>query len=148
MVTGNFAMLIGVRPADINLWYLAVYADAFEWVELPNTHGMATFADGGVVGSKPYAAGGSYIDRMSDFCAHCHFDVKQKTGEKACPFNYLYWNFMIEHRERLKGNPRLSYVYRTLERMGDERIRSIRRDAQRFLDRLEPWANPATGAAA
>jgi deoxyribodipyrimidine photolyase-related protein len=148
MVTGNFAMLIGVRPADINLWYLAVYADAFEWVELPNTHGMATFADGGVVGSKPYAAGGNYIDRMSDFCASCRFDVKQKNGENACPFKYLYWNFMIEHRDRLKGNQRLNYVYKTLERMGDERVRAIRRDAERFLGRLEPWQNPDMDSAA
>ena len=106
MVTGNFALLAGIAPREIERWYLAVYADAFEWVEMPNTLGMAVFADGGQMASKPYAASGAYIDRMSDFCSACAYDVKQKTGETACPFNYLYWAFLIRQKDRLSGNPR------------------------------------------
>lgn len=139
MITGNFALLIGVRPEHINLWYLVVYADAFEWVELPNTHGMAMFADGGRLASKPYAASGNYINRMSDFCQHCRYDVKQRTGERACPFNYLYWNFLIENRDKLAGVSRLQPVYRSLDRMAPERVDAIARDASRFLERLAPW---------
>jgi len=139
MVTGNFALLAGIRPEDINLWYLVVYADAFEWVELPNVHGMAIFADGGYLASKPYAAGGNYINKMSDFCKHCRYDVKKKSGEQACPFNYLYWNFMLEHRDRLEANQRLNFVYKTLDNMSNKHIQAIRRDSRRFLDSLSPW---------
>jgi deoxyribodipyrimidine photolyase-related protein len=139
MITGNFALLIGVRPEHINLWYLVVYADAFEWVELPNTHGMAMFADGGLLASKPYAASANYINRMSDFCKHCRYDVKQRTGERACPFNYLYWNFLIENRDKLAGVSRLQPIYRSLDRMAPERVDAITGDASRFLARLRPW---------
>ena len=139
MVTGQLAMLLGVLPEEICRWYLAVYADAFEWVELPNTLGMAIFADGGRMASKPYAASGAYIDRMSDFCRHCRYDVRQKAGADACPFNYLYWNFMIEQRARIGTNPRLQPVFRTLDRMSPARIAAIRADAARFLASLEPW---------
>ncbi len=132
MVTGNLALLLGVRPAEVCDWYLAVYADAFEWVELPNTLGMALHADGGIMGSKPYAASGAYIDRMSDLCRHCRFDVKAKHGPTACPFNYLYWDFLIRQRPRLARNPRLAQVYRTLDRLPEERIARIRADADRF----------------
>ncbi len=117
MVTGNLAMLLGVHPDAINDWYMVVFIDAFEWVELPNTHGMATFADGGIVGSKPYAASGAYIDRMSDYCAGCRYDVKQKLGEDACPFNALYWDFLMRNEGVLRDNPRLAFPYKTLERM-------------------------------
>ena len=136
MVTGNFALLTGIAPKEICEWYLVVYADAFEWVELPNTHGMAMFADGGVLASKPYAASGAYIDRMSDYCRHCAYDVSRKSGPKACPFNYLYWNFMIKNRDRLQGNPRLAMTYRTLDRMSDDRVRAIRQDSGLFLQRM------------
>lgn len=132
MVTGNLALLLGVWPAEVCQWYLAVYADAFEWVELPNTLGMALHADGGIMGSKPYAASGAYIDRMSDLCRHCRFDVKAKNGPTACPFNYLYWDFLIRQRPRLARNPRLAQVYRTLDRLPEERIARIRADADRF----------------
>lgn len=132
MITGNLAMLLGVRPAEIHEWYLAVYADAFEWVELPNTLGMSQFADGGILGSKPYAAGGNYISRMSDYCAGCAFDVKQKTGLDACPFNYLYWDFMDRKRPHLEGNHRLGRVYSTWDRMDAARKAEIRRDALEF----------------
>jgi deoxyribodipyrimidine photolyase-related protein len=117
MVTGNLAMLLGVHPDEINDWYMVVYADAFEWVELPNTHGMATFADGGVVGSKPYAASGAYINRMSDYCGGCAYEVTDRLGERACPFNALYWDFLARNADKLAANPRLSMPYRTLDRM-------------------------------
>ena len=137
MVTGNFALLAGVAPREIERWYLAVYADAYEWVEMPNTLGMAVFADGGQMASKPYAASGAYIDRMSDFCAGCGYDVKQKSGEKACPFNYLYWAFLIRQEQRLSGNPRMAMPYRTLAGWASERKAALLAEADDFLDRLE-----------
>ncbi len=133
MITGNFALLAGIAPAEVEEWYLLVYADAYEWVELPNTHGMALFADGGVLASKPYAASGAYIDRMSDYCSGCHFSPAVKTGPKACPFNYLYWNFLIENESRLSGNPRMAMPYRTLAKMAPARKAEIEADSQRFL---------------
>ncbi|MBS0561029.1 MAG: cryptochrome/photolyase family protein, partial [Proteobacteria bacterium] len=136
MVTGNFALLAGIAPAEIEEWYLAVYADAFEWVELPNVHGMAIFADGGLLASKPYAASGAYIDRMSDYCTGCAFDPKQKAGPRACPFNYLYWEFLIRNETVLAGNPRMAMPYRTLAGFSDARRAQIRRDAAGFLDGL------------
>ncbi len=137
MVTGNFALLAGLEPAAVEEWYLLVYADAYEWVELPNTHGMALFADGGVMASKPYAASGNYINRMSDYCGDCSFDHKAKTGEGACPFNFLYWNFLIANRERLQSNPRMGLVYRNVERLSDSEREAIEAQAQDFLDGLE-----------
>lgn len=133
MVTGNFALLAGVAPAQIEQWYLAVYADAFEWVELPNVHGMVMHADGGRLGSKPYAASGAYIDRMSDYCKGCAFDPKIKRGPGACPFNYLYWNFLIENETVLSANPRLAMPYRTLARMPAAQRTEIVADATAFL---------------
>ncbi len=136
MITGNFALLAGLDPAQVNEWYLIVYVDAFEWVELPNTHGMALHADGGVLGSKPYAASGAYIDRMSDYCRGCRYDPKVKLGAEACPFNYLYWHFLIENEDSLADNPRMAMPYRTLERMSQERRTRIVADAREFLGRL------------
>ncbi|MGB0682079.1 MAG: cryptochrome/photolyase family protein [Magnetovibrionaceae bacterium] len=138
MITGQFAMLIGVEPEQICDWYLAVYADAFDWVERPNTQGMATFADGGLMASKPYCSSGAYIERMSDYCGDCRYDVKQKTGEDACPFNYLYWDFLDRNRDVLKGNPRLGMPYRNLEKMSAERVDEIQRDSKRFLKFCTP----------
>jgi deoxyribodipyrimidine photolyase-related protein len=137
MVTGNFALLAGISPKQVEDWYLAVYADAFEWVELPNVHGMVMWADGGLLASKPYAASGAYINRMSDYCEGCHYDVADKSGPKACPFNYLYWNFLIANEDKLKGNQRLAMPYRTLSKMTDVRRSEITHDAARFLDALE-----------
>ena len=136
MVTGNFAMLAGVDPREVHEWYLAVYADAYEWVELPNTLGMSQFADGGLLGSKPYAASGNYINKMSDYCRACRYDVKQKTGDDACPFNPLYWDFLARNAERLRGNPRLAQIYRTWDRMADDKQTAYRDSAARFLARL------------
>ncbi len=145
MVTGNFALLAGIRPAEIEAWYLAVYADAFEWVELPNTHGMAIFADGGLLGSKPYAASGAYIDRMSDYCGSCAYDPKIKTGKGACPFNPLYWDFLIRNRDRLGNNPRMAMPYKNLARMTPAHVATIRREAAAILDGLDapPETKPA-----
>ncbi len=142
MVTGNFALLIGVEPAQIEEWYLAVYADAFDWVELPNVHGMVMHADGGRLGSKPYAASGAYINRMSDYCAGCVYDPKEKLGAKACPFNYLYWNFMIETQELLGKNPRMGIIYRGLAQMSQAQRDEIRAQSLAFIDGLAGWEPP------
>ncbi|MDU8912769.1 cryptochrome/photolyase family protein [Aestuariicoccus sp. MJ-SS9] len=136
MVTGNFALLAGIDPSEVHEWYLAVYLDAFEWVEAPNVIGMSQFADGGVIASKPYVSSGSYIDRMSDHCGHCAYSVKAKTGKNACPFNLLYWNFLIRHRERFSKNPRMGQMYATWDRMKDDRKETVLREAEAFLDRM------------
>jgi deoxyribodipyrimidine photolyase-related protein len=137
MITGNFALLAGIAPDQVEEWYLIVYADAFEWVELPNTHGMALHADGGLLGSKPYAASGAYIDRMSDYCASCAYNPKIKLGLQACPFNYLYWYFLIVNQGRLEDNPRMAMPYRTLAGMTGERRRQIIQFAEDFMARLQ-----------
>ena len=136
MVLGNFALLAGLSPEQVNEWFLIVYADAYEWVELPNVSGMALFADGGYLASKPYAAGGAYINRMSNYCKHCHYKVSQKNGASACPFNYLYWDFLIRNRSKLKDNARLGMMYRSLDRMDASKIAAVRHDADRFLTKL------------
>ncbi len=137
MVTGNFALLAGLHPDAVDAWYLAVYADAYEWVEMPNTRGMALFADGGIVGSKPYAASGAYIARMSDYCRGCAYDVKQATGANACPFNFLYWDFIARHASRLAGNPRMAMPLRNWDRMDPVRRQAIRERAATFLAAMD-----------
>lgn len=119
MVIGNFCLLAGIDPDQVDEWYLGVYIDAIEWVEMPNTRGMSQFADGGLIASKPYTASGAYINRMSDYCSGCHYNVKEKVGETACPFNSLYWHFMHRHKDKFGNNPRISMVYRNLEKMDD-----------------------------
>lgn len=136
MVTGCFALLIGADPTEVNEWYLAVYADAFEWVQLPNTHGMVLHADGGYLGSKPYAASGKYIDRMSDYCRDCKYDVKVTEGENGCPFNALYWHFLDRHEARLRGNRRMSMIYRTWDRFDGDRRKAILARAEDVLETL------------
>ncbi len=136
MITGNFALLAGVDPAQVHDWYLSVYADAYEWVEAPNTIGMSQFADGGVLASKPYASSGAYIDRMSDYCGTCAYSVKDKTGDRACPFNLLYWHFLERHRDRFERNPRMAQMYRTWDRMDTERRKTVLCEADNFLRRL------------
>lgn len=148
MVLGNFALLAGVAPAAISDWFLVVYFDAYEWVELPNVVGMSQFADGGVIASKPYVASGAYIDRMSDYCGRCRYDVKKKTGEGACPFNALYWDFVARHEQRFARNPRMRNVYATWRRFDDARRAEYRDSARAFLETLEPaapgWAREQT----
>ena len=133
MITGNFALLAGLDPAEVDEWYMIVYADAYQWVEMPNTRGMALFADGGIVGSKPYAASGAYINRMSDYCKSCHYNVKDATGERACPFNYLYWDFLARNEAALGGNVRLAMPMKTLLRMDRDRVARMRALASEFL---------------
>ena len=137
MVTGNLALLLGVDPAEVNEWYLVVYADAYEWVELPNVHGMALWADGGVLGSKPYAASGSYINRMSNYCRSCRYKVSKRTGADACPFNYLYWDFIMRNEDILRGNPRMGMVFRNLDKKDKSEKLSLRASAREFVKRLE-----------
>ncbi|TCH99956.1 cryptochrome/photolyase family protein [Roseococcus sp. SYP-B2431] len=136
MVTGNFALLAGIAPAAINEWYMIVYADAFEWVELPNTHGMALHADGGILGSKPYAAAGAYINRMGNHCPRCRFDVKASSGDRACPFNMLYWDFIARHAERFAANPRMAMPLAGLRRMEPGKLAAAREGAARFLESM------------
>ena len=136
MVTGNFALLAGLDPKAVNEWYMIVYADAYEWVEAPNTHGMALYADGGIMATKPYAASGSYINKMSDSCKRCSYSVSTRNGPKACPFNYLYWNFLIENEGRLRGNHRLGMIYTTLDRMDSEKRAAVRADSERFFKQI------------
>ena len=136
MVTGTFAMLAGVDPHAVHEWYLGVYVDAFEWVEAPNTIGMSQFADGGLLASKPYAASGAYIDRMSNYCADCRYSVKDKLGPDACPFNALYWDFLARNEDTLRGNPRLGPVYRNWDRMDEARQSDLRHKARDILDNL------------
>ncbi|SFB85240.1 cryptochrome/photolyase family protein [Tropicimonas isoalkanivorans] len=136
MVTGNFALLTGINPTEVHEWYLSVYFDAFEWVEAPNTVGMSQFADGGIVGSKPYVSSGNYINKMSDYCGGCDYAVSKKTGQGACPFNLLYWYFLNRHRERFEKNPRMSQMYRTWDRMSDDKRETVLDEAEAFLDRM------------
>lgn len=137
MVTGNFALLAGLAPNEVCEWYLAVYLDAYEWVELPNTLGMSLFADGGVLASKPYAASGNYIDKMSNFCKSCQFNPKVTIGEDACPFNALYWNFIAEHESKLSQNHRMQYMYATWRRFDEQKRLAIIEQAKRYLSALE-----------
>jgi deoxyribodipyrimidine photolyase-related protein len=137
MVTGNFALLAGIDPHQLHEWYLSVYADAFEWVEMPNTIGMSQFADGGFLASKPYAASGAYINRMSDYCGSCRYDVKDRTGDGSCPFNALYWDFLSRNAQLLARNRRLAMPYATLARMSDTERDAIARRADAIFSRLD-----------
>jgi deoxyribodipyrimidine photolyase-related protein len=137
MLTGNFALLAGVSPQALHEWYLMVYADAYEWVELPNTLGMSQFGDGGLLASKPYVASGAYINRMSNHCKSCRYKVSEPHGDEACPFNALYWHFLTRHRAKLAGNPRMGQMYRTWDKLPDERRSATLASAERFLLTLD-----------
>ncbi len=130
MVTGLFSLLLGVEPKAIHQWYLAIYVDAVEWVELPNVLGMSQYADGGVMGSKPYVASGRYIDRMSNYCGHCRYNPGQASGENACPFTTLYWDFLMRHQAMLSGNPRMLMQLRNLDRISEPERQRIRARAE------------------
>lgn len=136
MITGNFAMLAGIDPDQVDQWYLGIYVDAIEWVEMPNTRGMSQFADGGLIATKPYAASGSYINKMSDYCKDCHYNVKERFTEDACPFNSLYWHFIQRHSEKFSKNPRIAMAYRSWERMDTEVQQSLLERAQYYLSNL------------
>ncbi|HEX7986709.1 MAG TPA: cryptochrome/photolyase family protein, partial [Duganella sp.] len=129
MVIGNFSLLAGLSPYELHQWYLGVYIDAFEWVELPNTLGMSQYADGGLLATKPYVSSAAYIDRMSDYCKGCHYDKKARIGEKACPYNALYWDFFDRNRESLGKNNRLNMVYLQIKRMDEPALQALREQA-------------------
>ncbi|MBB6368453.1 deoxyribodipyrimidine photolyase-related protein [Xanthomonas sacchari] len=137
MVIGNFALLAGLDPAAVHRWYLGVYIDAFEWVELPNTVGMSQFADGGLLATKPYVSSAAYIDRMSDYCQGCRYDRKQKAGSRACPYNALYWDFFARHQDTLGRNRRLDMVYRQLGKLPATQLQALRAHAQHLRERLD-----------
>ncbi len=136
MITGNFALIAGIDPKAVHDWYLAVYADAYEWVELPNTIGMALHADGGLLASKPYAASGNYIRKMSNFCGGCAYDPGESVGKKACPFNALYWDFLARHRDRFSRNVRMPYVYATWDKMGEAKQEALRAQARQHISAM------------
>lgn len=133
MITGNFALLTGIAPEEVHEWYLIVYADAYEWVEAPNTIGMALYADGGAMSTKPYAASANYINKMSNFCKNCQYNPKVKTGENACPFNYLYWHFLHRHQKKLSQNHRMKFALKNLERKTPKELQEIERESQAFF---------------
>lgn len=143
MVQGNFAMLAGIDPLEISHWFWAAFVDAYEWVELPNVHGMAVYANDAFT-TKPYAASGSYINKMSDYCKGCRYDVKQRSGEDACPFNALFWHFLDRHRERFEANHRLRVLYGNWDKTSAADQRAILDTADRFLDGLTPPVEPWT----
>jgi len=137
MITGNFALLAGIVPSQICDWYLAIYMDAFDWVELPNTLGMVMHADGGYLGSKPYCASGQYIKRMSDYCRNCAYKVSESTTDDACPFNSLYWHFVMRHGDLLRSNQRMGMVYKNLDRMSEAKQQALWERGQRLLGKLD-----------
>jgi deoxyribodipyrimidine photolyase-related protein len=132
MVTGNFALLLGVHPDELDQWYLGIYMDAIEWVEITNTRGMSQFADGGIIGTKPYISSANYIHKMSDYCKNCHYDRKEKFGDKACPYNSLYWDFYDRHREQLSNNARVGMMYSTWDRMDSDKKEQILKQADAY----------------
>lgn len=137
MITGNFSLLAGLNPDEVDQWYLGIYIDAHEWVEMPNTRGMSLSADGGLIATKPYASSGNYINKMSDYCKSCHYKVKERTGARACPFNALYWDFLDRNSARFGANPRMAFPYKSLARFSDEDRQAIRDQAQKTLDNLD-----------
>ncbi len=136
MVTGNFALLAGIDVKQVQEWYLAVYSDAYEWVEMPNTLGMALFGDGGIVASKPYAASGKYINRMSNYCVKCKYNPEELIADNACPFNSLYWNFLVKHEDKFRNNQRMSYIYSTWDKFSKQKQESIIAKAQTILNEI------------
>ena len=139
MVIGNFSLLTQIHPDEVDAWYLGVYIDAIEWVELPNTRGMSQYADGGIIATKPYVSSGSYINKMSNNCAKCHYNVKEKFGEKACPFNSLYWNFLDEKKEYFKKNQRMAMMLNLLNKMPSEEIYKIKVKANEIISNLDNY---------
>ncbi|MBC6112934.1 cryptochrome/photolyase family protein [Pedobacter fastidiosus] len=137
MITGNFALLAGINPDDVDFWYLGIYIDAIQWVEITNTRGMSQYADGGIIGTKPYAATANYIHKMSNYCDDCGYNRQDKTGENSCPFNSLYWDFHDRHRAKLQHNPRLSMVYRIWDKMDAELKASVLQRANYYLENLD-----------
>ncbi|MCB0617067.1 MAG: cryptochrome/photolyase family protein, partial [Phaeodactylibacter sp.] len=129
-------LLAGISPDELDEWYLGIYIDAIEWVEITNTRGMSQFADGGLVGTKPYVSSANYIDKMSNHCQSCFYDKKKRHGEKACPFNSLYWHFYDRHEGLLSNNPRIGFAYRTWQKMGADERQNTLRQADQYLSAM------------
>jgi deoxyribodipyrimidine photolyase-related protein len=136
MVVGNFALLAGLDPRELDAWYLGIYIDALEWVEMPNTRGMSQFADGGIVGTKPYVSSGAYLHKQGNHCGNCAYSVREKVGPKACPFNALYWHFYARNRHLLERNPRVGMVYRTWDKMNPEHREALLEQAETNLNNI------------
>lgn len=136
MVLCNFALLAGIQPRAVNEWFLESYVDAYDWVVTPNVIGMGLCADGGVVGTKPYIASAAYINKMSDYCSGCKYDAKQRTGDEACPFNALYWNFLLRFEKQLRANPRMGPNVRGLKHLDEAERKRVQQQAERFLAKL------------
>jgi deoxyribodipyrimidine photolyase-related protein len=136
MITGNFALLTGIHPKEVDAWYLGIYIDAFDWVEITNTRGMSQFADGGIVGTKPYVSSSSYIHKMSNYCGTCYYKQSKKTGSLACPFNSLYWHFYARNEEKLAGNPRIGMMYHVWRKMTPENQQTLINQAETYLAQL------------
>ncbi|WP_074724021.1 cryptochrome/photolyase family protein [Flavobacterium frigoris] len=136
MITGNFALLAGIHPDELDAWYLGIYIDAIEWVEITNTRGMSQFADGGIVGTKPYVSSASYINKMSHYCGSCFYNKQLKTGEKACPFNSLYWNFYDKNEDKLAKNPRIGMMYNVWKKMEPEAKAALLEQADYYLKKI------------
>lgn len=137
MITGNFMLLTGTAPDEVDQWYLGIYIDAIEWVEITNTRGMSQFADGGIVGTKPYTCSANYIDKMSNYCKNCQYDKKKKYGHNACPFNSLYWNFYHQNKEKLINNPRIGMMYQTWKKILPDEQQKIIAQAQYYIENIE-----------
>lgn len=137
MITGNFALLVGINPDEVDAWYLGIYADAVEWVQITNTRGMSQYADGGKIATKPYVSSANYIHKMSNYCEGCAYDREKRTGAMACPFNSLYWNFFITHKEKLQKNPRIGMAYKNIDRMSPSDLKEIVAQAEYYLDNIE-----------
>ena len=136
MITGNFALLAGIHPDEVDAWYLGIYIDALDWVEITNTRGMSQFADGGIVGTKPYVSSATYIDKMSQYCGACYYKKDVKTGDKACPFNSLYWNFYDKHEAKLSKNPRIGMMYNVWKKMAPHAKADLLQQAEYYLKNI------------
>lgn len=136
MITGNFALLAGIDPDQVDAWYLGIYIDAFQWVEITNTRGMSQFADGGIIGTKPYVSSAAYIDKMSHYCSSCFYNKTVKTGNKACPFNSLYWNFFDSNENKLAGNQRTSMIYSIWHKMKPHDKMKLLEQASYYLNNI------------
>jgi len=137
MITGNFASLLGVHPDEVDRWFLGIYIDAFEWVEITNTRGMSQFADGGIVGSKPYVSSAAYVQKMSNYCDGCSYNYKDKFGVKACPFNTLYWDFYARNRSLLERNPRIGMMYKVWDKMDKDQRGKILEKAKQLKNDVD-----------
>lgn len=146
MITGTYALLIGADPVQVHRWYLGVYVDAYEWVELPNTLGMSQFADGGLLATKPYAASAAYVDRMSDYCHGCRYDPKQRLGADACPWNALYWDFIARHADRWASNHRMAVIVKAWAAKPAEEQAALRGAAAAHLAALKAYGDAARTA--